>query len=277
MEDAIPGTTTFFVDPSVVNQVLGIDAYTFFTNAMFTSPSNLLAQFPNLIITSTNFGSTNILSTNIFLTNITSTTFVTNMSQGRVLTNLDLFVFSEASRTNDANALRALYPPLIITSTNSFFVTERQPVFTFAVAGPWSAPTDPLILVTNYVTNLVLNYQYTYANVVTQYASAFTDLRIQVVQPSPWAVPGEGTLVTNTAVVRRPMTSGGFYIRDRSTNANFVDFSFVGTNGAPLLRIPNIVQATNIVFTNLTNGAGPQCSIDSDLIHGVIHFPHGGG
>ena len=255
LEDVIPGTTTFFVDPSVVNQVLGIDAYTFFTNAMFTSPSNLLAQFPNLIITSTNFGSTNILTTNIFLTNITSTTFVTNMAQGRVLTNLDLFVFSEASRTNDANGLRALYPPLIITSTNSFFVTERQPVFTFGVAGPWSAPTDPLVLITNYVTNLVVNYQYTYANVVTQYASAFTDLRIQVVQPSPWAVPGEGTLVTNFATVRRPMTSGGFYIRDRSTNANFIDFSFIATNGAPLLRITNIVQGTNIVSINPTTGA----------------------
>jgi hypothetical protein len=270
LEDAIPGTTTFFVDASVVNQVQGIDAYTFFTNAMFTSPSNLLAQFPNLIITSTNVGTTNILTTNIFLTNVTSSTFFTNRSLGRVLTNLDLYVFSEASRTNDANALRALYPPLIITSTNSFFVTERQPVFTFGVAGPWSSPSDPLVLVTNYVTNLVLNYQYTYANVVTQYASAFTDLGISVVQPSPWSVPGEGTLVTNTAIVRLPKTSGGFYIRDRSTNANFVDFSFVETNGAPLLRLTNIVLGTNIVFSNPTTGATTTMfNRFTNLVYGV--------
>jgi hypothetical protein len=234
--------------------VQGIDAYSFFTNAAFSSPSNLLAQFPNLQIISTNFvGATNIVSTNVFITNIVSTSIFTNTRDLTIISNLDLFTFSEASRTNGPNALRALYPTLIITSTNSAPVLDVTPIFSLTNY-PWAVVGSPPVVVTNYVTNIVANYQYTYANVITNYASAVTDLEVRDVVRAPWSTVGSVFFVTNRAFVRIPKTSGGFYILDRSTNANLIAYSEITSNGVPLVRVTNYVQFTNVVVTNLVAG-----------------------
>jgi hypothetical protein len=246
-EDVPTNTFQIVVDPAV-QFIQGIDAYSFFTNAAFGSASNLLAQFPNLVILSTNsIGITNIVATNIFVTNFTSSTLITDRTSLTIISNLDLFTFSEASRTNPPNTMRALYPGLIITSTNSVPVFTQIPILTLTNL-PWSSPGDPPTVVTNFVTQIIANFTYTFANVITNYASAVTDLQTQDVLRAPWSTPTELFFMTNVTVSRVAIPSGGFYILDRATNANLIAYSLTDTNGVPLLRTTNYVTRTNIVF-----------------------------
>lgn len=250
----VPANTFQVVTDTAVQFIPGLDAYSFYTNVAFSSLSNLLAQFPNLIVTSTNFlGFTNIVSTNIFVTNITSSTLITDRTALTIISNLDLFTFSERSRTNPPNVMRALYPGLIITSTNTTPVFTSVPIISLTNA-PWSAPGDPPVIVTNYQTQIIANYTYTFANVVTNYASAVTDLQTQNIIRAPWSTPAEIFFITNTTVSRVAIPSGGFYILDRATNANLIAYSLTDTNGVPLLRTTNYVGVTNIVFFDPNSG-----------------------
>lgn len=238
------------VDTNTIIFVQGIDAFSFFSNAFSTNATALLSQFTNL----------NILSTNIYLTNIVSTQFViTNLATGgpevhyelpTLISNQDLFLFSERSRTNDAATLRAFYPGLIITRTNSGF--ERVITETFSLTNaPWLAAGD-IGVVTNFSTNLIVTYRYEYANVITNYASAVTDLQLFEVGRAPYSNPNDFLLVTNLTTVRVPKVSGGFYILDRSTNAALISYKLYDQFNQPLLRVTNILTTTNLTlqFTN---------------------------
>jgi hypothetical protein len=231
------------------NQVIfinGTDAFTFFTNAFFGGPSNLLSQFTNLVILSTNVTVTNIKSTNFVLTNITSSGVFTDFSLPTIISNQDLFLFSLRSQTNDANTLRGFYPQLIITKTNGGFDTVVSETF-FLTNGTYGAANE-VYIATNRVTNLVATYRYQYANVITNYASAVTDLELQEIRRAPWSTPSDFLLVTNRTATRVPLTSGGFYILDRTTNAALVGYTLTDTNGVPLQRVTNIIGNTNLVF-----------------------------
>jgi hypothetical protein len=232
----------------------GIDALTFFTNAMFTN--NLLGQFTNLQILSTNISVTNIVTTTFTVTNIGAGGLFTNTALPTLITNQDLFTFSEASRTNNANQLRFLYPQLIITKTNSSFVQEVQPFF-FLTNSPYGSPGDPPVVMSILVTNLVPNYSYQYGNVVTNYASATSTVEIRDIQRASFSTPQDLFFSTNVTRVTATIPSGGFYILDRSTNVNLVAYALSNEFNVPLLRITNIFQATNIVyrFTNIFDPA----------------------
>jgi hypothetical protein len=255
IEDTIANTFSRVVDTRNLITTNGFDAFTFFSNALLTSPSVLMTQFPGLLVNSNVTATiTNIFSTNYFQTNFPTSGLKTNYDLGILITNLDLYVFSEASRTNRADFLRALpgYAALNVTSTNSYFVTELVPVRTFGFP-PNGFPGDGPSLYTNYVTNVVVNYNYTYGNVVTNYSSPITDLQVLTVAPPPNGSPNDFILVTNSITFRTNKVSGGFYILDRTTNANLVAHSFVDPNGVPTVRATNIVYgATNNVdlFTN---------------------------
>jgi hypothetical protein len=241
------GTTFLTVDSNTVQFVQGIDLFTFISNSVFTNPTNLLAQFPALILITNTVGTTSIFTTNIFITNLVATAPFLDVSQPILITNRDLFTFSEQSRTNGPNALRNLYPNLIFTSTNSSFVNQITPVLTLTNL-PWSAPGDPPQVVTTFVTNLVTQFQYTFANIVTNYASAVTDLELWNVSLAPYATPTDLILFTNRVVTRVPKTSGGFYIFDRATNNSLVGYAFTNQFGAP-----NPTSTTLVVNTNLTS------------------------
>lgn len=254
-EDVIPNTFFTLIDRSVVNFVRGTNAFDFFQFASLNPPTNLLAAFPGLEITSTNVSVTNIVTTNVFVTNIVSPGLFTNLAALTLITNLDLFTFSEASRTNGPAQLRALYPELIITKTNSFPVSQVSEVYT-SVVSPWGQVGDPAIIVTNYVTNLVANYKYEYANSITNYASSVTTLDVQNFLPAPWGQTGL-EIATNHTYLQTNINSGGFYILDRATNANLVGYSFEDELGVPLFRATNYVAVSNttiLLITNSLNG-----------------------
>lgn len=255
IEDTIANTFSRVVDSRNLITTNGFDAFTFFSNALVTSPNVLMTQFPGLLVnTNVTATITNIFTTNYFQTNFPTSGLKTNYDLGILITNLDLYVFSEASRTNRADFLRALpgYAALNIISTNSYFVNELVPVITFGFP-PHGFPGDGPSLFTNYVTNVVVNYNYTYGNVVTNYSSPITDLLALNVAPLPNGNPNDFILATNATSFRTNQVSGGFFILDRTTNANLVAYSFADTNGVPTVRATNIVfGATNNIslFTN---------------------------
>jgi hypothetical protein len=249
----VPGNI-IAVDTNQLFFTNGIDALTFFTNAMFTN--NLQGSFSNLQILSTNVSITNIVTTTFVVTNIGAGGLFTNTALPTLITNQDLFTFSEASRTNNANQLRFLYPQLIITKTNSSFVQEVRPFF-FLTNSPYGSPGDPPVVMSILVTNLVPNYNYEYGNVVTNYASATSTVEIRDIQRASFSTPQDLFFSTNVTRVTATIPSGGFYILDRSTNVNLVAYALSNEFNVPLLRITNIFQATNIVyrFTNIFDPA----------------------
>ncbi len=252
-ETTAPNTTFLTVDTSTVLTVQGTDLFSFLSNSVFTNPTNLLAQFPGLTLITNTIGITNVRTTNVFITNIVASAPFLDTSLPTLITNLDLFVFSEQSRTNGANQLRALYPNLIITGTNGTFANEITPVSTLTNL-PWAAPGDPPVVVTTFVTNLTRQFQYTFANVVTNYASAVTDLELWVVTQAPYSTPTDLILFTNRVSLRVPKTSGGFYIFDRATNNALVGYAFTNQFGTPNLQATTVVVNTNLTGTNALTG-----------------------
>jgi hypothetical protein len=253
------------IDTNALTFIPGIDALTFFLNVSLTNnPGALIPNFTNGLILATNVSLTNIVSTNFVVTNLVAGGLFTNKSLGLLITNLDLFILSEDSRTNPPQVLQALWPGLIITRTNSSFVTEVQPIF-FFTNSPYASPGDPPILATNFVTNVVVNYRYQYANVITNYASAVTDLEFRDIHRAPWSTPDEFVLATNITTIRTNLTSGGFYILDRTTNAALVGYAFTDENNVPLLRSTNVFDST-VFFLIITNLFDPFDYREFDLV-----------
>jgi hypothetical protein len=261
------------VDTSTLIFTNGFDAFTFFTNALFTNPNNLQGQFTNLVILSTNISVTNIVTTQFVVTNLVSSGLFTNRSLPTLISNQDLFLFSLRSRTNDAATLRGFYPQLIITRTNdaSFetLVTENF----FITNSPYGVPGE-VYVATNKTTNIVPVYSYQYANVITNYASATTDLDAQEVVRHPLSTPGDFLLTTNHHIMRVDEVSGGFYILDRTTNAALIGYTFYDQNNVPLTRVTNIIGNTNLVF-QFTNTFDPTDVRILNLVNNFTNVVYG--
>jgi hypothetical protein len=268
-EDVIAGTTLRLLDTNTVVLLQGIDAFNFMSNAVFVGASNVVTQFPLLagnIRTNTLVSiSTNVITTNIIVTNIPINGLSTNLASLTVISNLDLFTFSERSRTNDAGTLRAQYPGLIITSTNT--TPALQTVESYYLTNyPWTPIGSAPSVATNIINTIVPNYAYTYANLITNYAAVSTTVEIDTV-----TLTSNG-FITNKSSLKTNVPSGGFYILDRTTNANLFAYAFSNAVGVPLLRVTNIVKVTNQLaavplagfqkfsvntFTNVTYAAYP--------------------
>jgi len=261
------------IDTSTLIFTNGVDAFTFFTNALFTNPNNLQTQFTNLVILSTNISVTNIVTTQFVVTNLVSSGLFTNRSLPTLISNQDLFLFSLRSKTNDAATLRGFYPQLIITRTNDAgfdtVVTENF----FLTNGTYGAANE-VYIGTNRTTNIVPIYSYQYANVITNYASATTDLEIQEIRRAPYSSPSDLLLVTNRTVVRVDAVSGGFYILDRSTNAALIGYTFYDQNNVPLTRVTNIIGNTNLVF-QFTNIFDPTDVRVLNLVNNFTNVVYG--
>jgi len=98
------------------------------------------------------------------------TEFLTNNSPA-VITNLDLHLFVDQARTNDAAGLQALYPGLVILSTTNTFGIQITTNVTETLV---NNPLDPAgtlpshaIFSTNYSTNFATFFQHTFGNLVT--------------------------------------------------------------------------------------------------------------
>jgi hypothetical protein len=246
-EDVIPGTSFIFTDTTQLIFLQGFDLFTFWSNATVLSPAQLRTLYTNLVITSTNLTVGTILTTNRVITNLLSdSTLFTNRQQLTLVSNMDYGRFLSDARTNPPNALRALYPGLIITSTNSSVETVLVETVGLTNA-PFGVPGEIGLSVTNFVPTLMQTFQYTFGNVVVRYSSTVSDWLIQDIGRSPFGVPGEIFLVTNSTPVRVAQPSGGFFILNRAVNPNLVGYDFTDGLGNPLPKVTNIFEVTNIV------------------------------
>jgi len=176
-----------------------------------------------------------------FLTNSVPTTNITQ----------DLNALVTAARTNDPNALIALFPGLIVNSTITnlfnFAITTNitQTLVNSPLDPAGAAPSHP-VYSTNYTTNLVTTYQYTFANVVTNtYATRALVATITLGLTNSVPFGPAGTVVTNGLPTLKFVPTSGV----------FGDFFILPTNtcGAQVLsNLLTIVTATTNLPTTTT-------------------------
>lgn len=182
--------------------------------------------------------------------------FITNNNTFQLLFTSNLAVFAAQALTNDAGALTALYPDLVVSGTTPIFTNVvTTNAFAYFTNFPWAVAGSPasLVFATNYTTNVNVWFRHSFANVVTNtvYSQGqFTILQTNV-QSCVWSPPGN--LCTNVSLrnVLTNMVMGDFYI----IPTNLCDFRIVST------QLVNVVAITNLDFvaTNAigaTNGAG---------------------
>jgi hypothetical protein len=189
-------------------------------------------------------------------------TFITNNLAHQLLFSSNLTLLAEAALTNDAPALNALYPDLIITGTTNYFVNEVTTnvigYFTNLPGTPF--PLATLQFVTQRVTNIVQHFTHTFANIITN--TYYTNGRVLILTTNigPNACePGTpfGLICTNVTVQvqTRPMVMGDFFI----IPTNACGFSIIRTQLVQLLSETNLF----LVATNLpgaTNVGGQEFS-----------------
>lgn len=247
VEDVIPGTSFIFTDPTAIVFLQGFDLFTFWSNATVLPPAQLRALYTNLVILSTNVTVGTVLTTNRVITNLLSdSTLFTNRQNLTLVSNMDYGRFLRDARTNPPNTMRALYPGLIITSTNSSVETVlvENVILTNS---PFGVPGEIGFAITNYVPTLQQTFSYTFGNVVVRYSSTVSEWLIEDIGRSPFGVPGEIFLTTNRVSTTVMQPSGGFFILNRAANPNLVGYDFTDGLGNPLPKVTNIFAVTNIV------------------------------
>jgi len=180
----------------------------------------------------------------------------TNLTVNQLLVTSNLTLLVAQSVTNDANALAALFPGLVVATTTPFFTNL---VSTNVTQSFGNSPYDPiftpphLILTTNLTTNVVTWFTHTFANVVTNtyYTNGPTISLTTSNMLSPNAPAGSGVLLTNvtktTAVV--PMVMGDYYL----LLSNACIPQIVSTQLTTVFAITNVTLASTN-FDGDTNG-----------------------
>jgi hypothetical protein len=177
--------------------------------------------------------------------------FETN-TQPAIITNQDLNLFAARALTNGPAALTALYPGLVI---NAFVNTFTNGVTTNIAETLTNAPLDPAgfppthpLFVTNFTTNVVTLFHYTFGNVVT---NAFSTrglvgkitLAAHVPPLAPAGTPP--TLTTNFTPTLVNGVFGGFFI---------LPTNFCGAQVLSAL-LSQVIATTNFPSTNILAGS----------------------
>jgi hypothetical protein len=176
--------------------------------------------------------------------------FLTN-SQTGIITNQDLHLFAAQAATNNPTALLALYPGLVINST----ITNFGPVRTTNIAETFvKSPLDPAnfppthpLFVTNFTTNFVPLFQYSFGNVVTNSFSTFglggtITLSAHLSPLSPAGTPP--TIQTNFTPSLAHGVFGGIFILP----TNFCSIQVLSN------LFSQVIATTNFPATNILAG-----------------------
>ncbi len=252
-EGVAPGSTIIsggFTNRNVTLVVETADLSVLAKLALTNAPGALQALYPSLGIASSYDYLTNVVTTNI--TVITQTVrsgafqIITNTGTVYPISTLDLAIFAQASKTNSAAALEALYSGLVVSSEGTNYVpaaiTNITPYF---YVPPYSVP--PFIPVVGYTTNyfnyFATNYVHTFANVVTNFATNRSVVISNTVRYSaPWDYAG--TISTNTTSQKLVTTNlaGDFYILPTNLCGYVV-----------LQTLTNVITTTNLLASASTN------------------------
>ena len=193
--------------------------------------------------------------------------FTTNNSP-QLLVTQDLGLLAAQAGTNNAAALQALYPGLIVTDTTNFFKVVNTPVISLVVSNaPPFAPAGTFIVtaVTNIVPTIVEVFGHEFGNIITNKFSSQSVQSLQIVStgPSPFSPAGTPpTLKTTTTTFRVNHPAGDFYILPTNTCA----IKILNNN-----LLPTVVATTNTTFT-LTNTVAGGTSNQSLTVNIVTYF-----
>ena len=212
---------------------------------------------------------TNNLNVEGLLPSITE--IVTNKSNPILLTNYDLSLLIRASRgtTNTPAEISALFPGIAFTSTNTYFsnvvstnVTSFFTNFPYALGENLDAAENH-IYVTNYVTNVVQVFDYSFGNLMVNAATQnrIMDTRVITTTPAEDFTPGGGTIRTNITVVHGTTNmDGSFYI----IPTNFLSFDIITNTEIGVSETTNIISSyfSALVAVTNTNAAIPLTTYD---------------
>ena len=247
-----------------------------FSSAQTNPPATLQAEFPGLLInTSTNYF-TNVITTNIsiYYTNAPGPS-ITNYQPIQLLTTLDLGLFNSQLATNNPATLLALYPGLIIVSSNAYYTNILTPnVVTYFKPVYGSTPgTVKMVTVTNgYTPNYLLYYTYVFGNIYTNSYSSnsfqtIQTVTVQVPNGSPVGTPGVTNITTTKTLVHQP--SGEFSI----IPTNWCGFKVLQTLGSQIMvSTSNTVTISNVV-SGTTLFTGTQTTSTSFTNHTYVIEP----
>ena len=184
---------------------------------------------------------------------------VTNTAGRQLLSTSNLATLVFQSLTNDPGTLLALFPGLILCSTNTVTFTNiiQTNLLAYFTNFPYSPASSPasLVLVTNLSTNVQPRFHVTFCNVVTNryYTNGFTTTRDTTVGPAPFAPPGSGLLSTNVknSTGISAFVNGDYYL----VPPGLCGYSIVSTQLITVFPVTNnIAVATNAFGVTNLNG-----------------------
>lgn len=200
--------------------------------------------------------------------------FVTN-PQPAITTNMDLGLFATQAATNPPAALLALYPGLIITSTvtNTFglaVATNITEILTNSPYDPVGTPPSHPRFFTNYTTNVIEFFQYTFGNLFTNTFSTrgLVGTLSLSLSNSPYNPATTPSIVVTNA-------------KFSYVNGVFGSFFLLPTNACGVQILTNlltqVIATTNppvggLVATNLPAGAGGVATNAAVFTPGSITF-----
>ncbi len=183
-------------------------------------------------------------------------TFITNNNTFQLLFTSNLTLFASQALTNNAAALNALYPDLVITGTRLIFTNlVTTNFFAYFTNAPHAPVGSPATLVTNvtFSTNVAIWFNHTFANVVTNsyFTNGVVTLQTTIVGPCTYGPVGSICTNITTQNFSLPMIVGDFFI----IPTNLCSFSIVSTQLVQVITETNlIVVATNAPTTTNVNG-----------------------
>ena len=184
----------------------------------------------------------------------------TNFNNGSVLLNTsNLADLVSASLTNDPATMRILFPGLVIDGYSNYStlatITNVTAYYTTAIGSPYGSP--PIVaFATNYTFESVMNYVYTFDNVVVVNSSSNTVgtlLTTRIVNTIGTPYPGTGTTNNTTStVIMTNVTSGDYFLIPPGSCGYDIVSAYIN----PITGSTNFVTAiTNLLTTASTNVA----------------------
>jgi hypothetical protein len=241
--------------------------YVTYTSTNVLTYQNTLLNVVTLNSNGTSF--VTLITTNIFTTNGAPVgTLVTNNPQVSFFTNVPTGDFFILPTNWCGYRIVATNQPTVITTTNTVFATIPPGVpnigqqFSLTTISEFTNHTlviqpgvcEPLLQFgTNYTTNIVVQYQYNFGNVVTNSYSA-TSL-VTILATNVYVVPGSNTVTLATNVVPTNMMAniptGDFFV----IPAAWCGYSIISTQLTTVTYTTNLLTVTANTFAITGGGA----------------------
>jgi hypothetical protein len=253
----------FTVDRTSSTLVTNQDLSLLGLRSLTASPQLMQIFYPGLVI---NQATPSAITTNVIVPIISTQRvlqpFTTNFQNGTIVSNIDLATFSSVTLTSPpANVianLQAAFPNYPSTNFDQLeFVNPTVSATTVVQVAsidvtngpipPWSTPgLTNFVLSTNFVTNILVLYHYSFQNVQTNYVSPTTTLQKITfgITPAPFSDASNPVYLTNTVTTTTNLPSGGIMV----IPTNIVGYAFGN------VRVTNVIGITNFLFiTNVTD------------------------